>query len=122
MTFEATVNYYGVRRFGDKHYEEHFERLPMERKLRLLLLLCEGQEVPRDSGLVKRASTLANRRNALVHPKTRETSEDSTADQRAGRPCVEQASEAIADCDACLDAFFALTPMAADIDPRRHPR
>jgi hypothetical protein len=118
MSVEAAVNYYGVRRFGAKHFEEHFERLPLYKKLRLLLLLCDGIELEKGSPVLRIARRIGKRRNDLVHPKTRDAPEDISLDQRIGRPSADLANEAIADCDAFFTAFFSLVPQGSDIDPR----
>lgn len=118
MTVEGTLNYYGVRRMGEKQFAEHFERLSMERKLRVLLLLCDGFELGRDAPILKHLARLSALRNALVHPKAAEVSPDISIDERTGRPNLETAREAIAECDAFLDELAAFIPRSHGIDPR----
>lgn len=72
MCFEGFLNFYGVKRLGELFYKRRMERLGITEKLSLLALACEGVLLEPDSPLLVRVRELFDRRNALMHPKTRE--------------------------------------------------
>jgi len=45
IAVEAFINYYGVRRLSEKQFSRHVERLSSQRKLELLLLICDNYEL-----------------------------------------------------------------------------
>ncbi len=72
MAIEALLNFYGVNRLGEEFYIRNLERISIVAKLELLLATCDGVILSKDeelSGLLRR---LSQRRNQLVHPKSRE--------------------------------------------------
>src|SRR4051812_39820391 len=52
MAAEAFLNFYGVVRLGSEQFGEHFQMLQTERKLRVLLLVCDGVVVTRQDAIV----------------------------------------------------------------------
>ncbi len=64
MTVEAFINFYGVYRLGEEQFKRHVERLPIERKMQLLLLICDGLEVDKGDRLIIALKAVAERRNA----------------------------------------------------------
>lgn len=72
MSVEAFLNFYGVVRLGETFYRDNLQRVGVTEKLTLLLAMCDGVELERDSELWRTVRGLFDRRNALVHPKARE--------------------------------------------------
>ena len=72
MAVEAFLNFYGVKRLGEKYYKRNIERLGINQKLEILIAICL-QELIEDkdelAGIVKK---MFDRRNRLVHPKSKE--------------------------------------------------
>lgn len=71
MTIESFLNHYGVKRLGSTFYRRNVERLGITEKLALLLLICLGVKLKPDDPLLTKVRSLFDRRNQLVHPKTR---------------------------------------------------
>ena len=117
MCLKATLNYYGVRRLGDRQFRLHVERLPMKRKLQLLLLWCENTIVDPEGELLQILSRVTQRRNQLVYPTTQEVDRLLSADERGGRPCVEIAREALADSRAFFRELLIVAPETVDVHP-----
>jgi len=72
MAVEALLNFYGVCRLGEEFYVRNLERSPILAKLELLLVTCDGIIHPKDAELSILLRRLSQRRNQLVHPKSRE--------------------------------------------------
>jgi hypothetical protein len=68
MSVEGFINFYGILRFGAAVYKEHFERLPIVPRLKLLLLLSEGIQLPNSHPLLLALKAVSESRNKLVHP------------------------------------------------------
>jgi len=117
MSAEAFLNFYGVVRLGDDQFSEHFEMLQTERKLRVLLLVCDGVAVTRKDPVVVAIRSLMDRRNALAHPKAREVEPDLPPGSRAGPPLPEGAAEVLDDCTRFFRLFLELVPGAAHLTP-----
>jgi hypothetical protein len=118
MTVDATVNYYGARQLGQSAFEKEYEKLGLIPKLRALLKACDGIEIDSDHPLLQVTRRLADRRNGLVHPKVKGVLGSPSPSERAGRPSVPEASQAIFECDEFLECFFALATSASGLDPR----
>ena len=72
MAVESFLNMYGTIRLGEEFYSRNYERLsPSQKVSALLATCCDVLLEPRDEILTVVAH-LFERRNALVHPKTRE--------------------------------------------------
>src|SRR3569832_2497709 len=69
MAVEGFLNWYGVARLGERIFNDHFERLGLIPKLRILLLTCESIDVAKDDLIIVAINSVAKLRNALVHPK-----------------------------------------------------
>jgi hypothetical protein len=76
MAIEGFINYYGVKRLGDKYYKRNIERIGISEKLQIVLLACTGHLCKKDEAIVKLIRNLFDMRNSLVHPKTREITTD----------------------------------------------
>jgi hypothetical protein len=85
----------GVYRLGEEQFNWHVERLPIERKMQLLLLICDGLEVDKEDRLIVARKAVAGRRNALAHPKAKQVPRDQPAKDRTGWPIPETAQEQI---------------------------
>lgn len=72
MCIEAFLNYYGVKRLGERFYKRFIERLGITEKIAVLVLTCHQRVIERDSVILKKARKMFEERNGLVHPKTRE--------------------------------------------------
>jgi len=73
MAVEGFLNDYGVRRLGEAYYQENLERLSPGRKTAALVLICTGTRLDPKDSLIQDVNALFALRNALVHPKTRES-------------------------------------------------
>jgi hypothetical protein len=117
MSAEAFLNFYGVVRLGSEQFGEHFEMLQTERKLRVLLLICDAVVVTRKDPIVVAIRSLMDRRNALAHPKAREVEPDLPAESRAGPPLPEGAAEVLEECTRFFRLFLGLVPAASHLVP-----
>lgn len=72
MTIEAFLNHYGSKRLLENYYKRNLERIGITEKLSLLLLIFFDIKLESNDPLLKRTRNLFDRRNQLVHPKTRE--------------------------------------------------
>lgn len=113
MAVEGYLNFYGVLRLGQVVFDEHFERLGLIPKLRLLLLTCDQLEVPNSDPVVLALSRVAKGRNDLVHPKTKEVVGDLSIYKRATKPAPETAKAAIDDMETFFKEFVRAVPNAA---------
>ncbi len=74
MAIEALLNFYGVSRLGEDFYKGNLEKSSMEPKLEMLLALCDGIFLSKDAELLVLLRRLSQKRNQLVHPRSRESS------------------------------------------------
>ena len=118
MSVEAFINYYGVVRLGERQFTLHCERLPAERKLRLLLLICDGLELEPKDPLIAALLAVVRRRNALAHPKAKEVSMDFAPQDEPGQPLVEIAADALGKCTEFFRLFEAAVPEASHFMPQ----
>ena len=117
MAVEAFLNYYGVVRMGEREFARHFERLGIDAKLRALLLFCDSIRLADDDALIVSAKELARKRNALVHPKTRELTNDLPAEARLGPLVPEHAQKIVAAMNLFFEEFEAVVPNAKHLIP-----
>ena len=116
MAVEGFVNFYGVLRLGEKVYQEYFERLPQEKKIKALLLFCDAIDIDNSHPLIKLSTKLARKRNNLLHPKTKEFS------QLPSRSCSgipETAIQTVKYLDDFFIEFVALVPEAEWLIPSK---
>lgn len=106
MAIESFLNFYGVRRLGESYFTAHLERLSPSKKVAALVALCTGKLLEPAEPLLQVAQRIARRRNALVHPKTRETHRGR--DLPPAESAVVAADQAIAD----MRLFFELVVLA----------
>lgn len=117
MAAEAFLNFYGVVRLGEADFNAHFERLGVVPKTRQLLHICDSLSLSNKDPIILAISALADKRNALVHPKAKEASANGTAPEKWKRPVLESAVEAIEELRSFLREFGSLVPSAAHLLP-----
>lgn len=117
MTIEAFLNFYGVVRLTEAEFTSHFERLGVVPKFRQLLLVCDSLSVPNNDPMVKTLASLANRRNDLAHPKTKERTPDGSLPAKWKRPVLGNAVEAAREMNAFLQGFAKLVPLSSHLLP-----
>jgi hypothetical protein len=86
--------------------------------MQLLLLICDGLEMDKTDLLMIALQTLAGRRNALAHPKTKQVSPDQPAKDRTGRPIPETAQEQIQAMREFFSSSADLFPEVASYSPK----
>jgi hypothetical protein len=118
MAVEGFLNYYGVVRMGEAEFARNFERLGLAAKLRALLLFCDSIRIADDDPLLTAVSNLTQYRNALVHPKTKET-KSNIGSLRDGPLIPEAAQDAVAAMDAFFKEFEVAVPKAKHLIPDR---
>ena len=71
MSVEAFLNFYGIVRLGDEFYRRNYERLGITEKLAALLATCQNVLLPEKTEIANVARKMFDRRNNLVHPKSK---------------------------------------------------
>ena len=117
MAVEGFLNLYGVVRFGETTFSTHMERLGVVPKLRQLILFADGIDLQKDDPLVRHADLVAQRRNELVHPKTKEATASGDAPERWKRPVLSAAEESIESMRLFFLAFQELVPDSGQFLP-----
>jgi len=109
MAVEGFLNYYGVKRLGEDFYRNNLERLSSDRKLAGVLAICTHQLLPQTAELVGTIRRLAERRNALVHPKAREPKSNGS---RPSRRAIlsEPSRDSVHDMERFFELFTQLDP------------
>ena len=117
MAVEGFVNFYGALRLGDKAYLEHLERWPICEKLTALLSHCDSVALKSTDRLMLLTGAIADRRNALVHPKAEEAAGYVPAEDRIGDSIPDVAQQSVRDMLAFFEEFVRLVPEAASLIP-----
>jgi hypothetical protein len=120
ISVEATLNYYGLLRFGT-HFNQHFERFSPERKATALFLFADGIELDREHSILKAIRTIAQARNRLAHPKAEEVQPDISLDERAQAVEPEDSEQVFVACTAFFQSFADLVPTAKHFLPHKLP-
>ena len=113
MAVEGFLNFYGVLRLGQQVFDEHFERFGVVPKLRTLLVVGESIDLPRNGPLVLALDSVAQSRNALVHPKAKEISKESGSDGRPFTKLPGAAQEAVNNMESFFEHFAHAVPAMA---------
>ena len=79
-TIEAFVNSEGTAWLGERFYKDNLERLGILQKIHTLYALKYHVRLPPKLNRLSHVAKLFDLRNSLVHPKTRETSEQGARD------------------------------------------
>jgi hypothetical protein len=119
FTVEGFLNLYGVVRCGQAVFNEHFERMPITTKLRMLLLVCDSIDVAKRHPVVLACEDLARQRNKLAHPKAVEQSRVLTDAQKnsLGTPVPQSAQDAYQAMSNFFEQFRMLSPTSARLTP-----
>lgn len=117
LAIEGFLNFYGVVRLGEAQYQTALGRLGLAEKCKQLLSVCDRVDQSNDSPLLSVVQRTADRRNALVHPKTREYAEWVPYHQRPGSRVPESAREAVEDMETFFREFVVLVPNARHLVP-----
>jgi len=72
MTIESFINHYGTKRLGEEYYKRNLERIGITEKLSLLVAVCHQTKLDAKDPLLVKVRFLFDKRNSLVHPKTKE--------------------------------------------------
>jgi len=72
MFLEGAVNAWGVKVVGEDFFKTHIERMKIESKVAILLALSGNGCIPNNHDSLKALRSLFDRRNQLVHRKTKE--------------------------------------------------
>lgn len=117
MSVEGFLNYYGVVRLGEAEFSAHIERRGLIPKLRILLLVCDSLSITEADPLVKTLDRIAQRRNALVHPKAKKVAGYISGEDRSGDAIPEVAREAVKDMKMFFREFEKAVPETAQLIP-----
>ena len=117
MAVEGFLNWYGVLRLGEDVFNAHFERLNILEKLKMLLLVCDSIVIDNSDSLSVTLKSIAESRNALVHPKSREVYELSTSPQKYSK-IPHTARDAVNNMKLFFSEFIKAIPDAAKLIPK----
>jgi hypothetical protein len=70
LSVEAFINFYGVKRLGDKSFNDHYERISTLDKIVIITKVSTGKDFPKDNNLFGQLKRLFRLRNMLVHAKS----------------------------------------------------
>src|SRR3990172_5241 len=110
MTIEGLINHYGTVRLGEKFFKINLERVGITEKLSLILLICFGIKVNQNDFIIKETRALFDKRNRLVHPKTRELDFDSLEIYKNAHPRELELDEDISKMEAIIKKLRELDP------------
>jgi hypothetical protein len=111
MAVEGFINFYGTVRLGEAEFVQHFEHLrPVAEKLRKVLAACNSP-LDSNSDILIVVRDLANARNALVHPKTKEIAPESFGTQ-PGKERQKAARESVESMERFFELFLQIDPDA----------
>ena len=117
MAAESFINCYGVVRLGEDQFNRHVERLPVTRKLQLLLLVCDSVVASEGDELIAALDHLVQRRNRLAHPKSRPVELGAVPDTLRGSPVPEDARGTVAALRRFYELFQAAVPASSRLIP-----
>ena len=117
MAVEGFLNWYGVLRLIEDVFNAHFERLNILEKLKMLLLVCDSIVIDNSDSLSVTLKSIAESRNALVHPKSREVYELSTSPQKYEK-IPHTARDAVNNMKLFFSEFIKAIPDAAKLIPK----
>jgi hypothetical protein len=114
MAVEGYLNFYGVLRLGQRIFDEHFERLSLVPKLQRTLMFCDHVVLETNDQLLILLRRISERRNGLVHPKTREVGSDPSSFEPTSRTLPDVAQSAVADMESFFSEFLKSVPEASN--------
>ncbi len=116
MAAEAFLNFYGIKRIGQKSYDLHYERLGLVPKVREIIQTCCGLRLEADAEIVSVARALSEARNRLAHPKTREVGPQTGSSRLSPtKHPLDMARESVANMNQFFQLFAAFDPDSSDI-------
>src|SRR5437879_1092868 len=116
MAAESFLSFYGVKRIGQKVYEQDYERLGLVPKVTAIIETCCGVRVDDDAKIVSVARALSEARNRLVHPKTRELGHKAASSHMSPtKHPLDVARESVANMNEFFQLFAAFDPDSSDI-------
>ena len=115
MAAEGFLNFYGVLRLGQQVYDEHFERMSLIPKLRALLLVCDSVNIPKSHPAVLSLDKIAQSRNSLVHPKTKELDDGPGSKRRTSIKVPDAARESVRHMELFFTEFERIVPQAGHL-------
>ncbi len=116
MAAEAFLNFYGVKRMGQKLYELQYERLGLVPKVTEIIETCCGVRLDDDAEIVSVARALSDARNRLAHPKTREVGHEAGSSQVSPmKHPLDVARESVTNMNQFFQLFAAFDPDSSDI-------
>jgi len=110
MTVEGLVNDYGTIRLGGDFYKRNLERVGITEKLSLIILICIGVKLEKKDELFKRTRKLFDKRNSLVHPKTKEFDFRRSEDFITLHPSELSVEETIEDIEFIIERLNDMDP------------
>jgi len=117
MAVEGFLNWYGVLRLGEDVFNAHFERLNILEKLKILLLVCDSIVINNSDLLAAALKSIAESRNVLVHPKSREVYEVSSSTQKYSK-IPHTARDAVKNMKLFFSEFTVAIPAAEKLIPK----
>ncbi len=108
MAIEALLNFYGVNRLGEEFYVRNLERISIVAKLELLLATCDGILLSKDEELSALLRGLSQRRNQLVHPRSREFKLDRVSPGNWPEELPKIVGQTVGDMERFLALFAAI--------------
>jgi hypothetical protein len=117
IAVEAFINYYGLVRLGNVQFNRHFERLPIQRKVELLLLVCDNVELEAKDPILTALGTVMERRNRLAHPKAKQVAPDQPPEERVKEAIPDAATSAVSAMREFFEEFVRLVPGSRHMVP-----
>jgi hypothetical protein len=108
MSVEALLNLYGVVRLGEEFYKRNLERSGVVPKLEILLATCDGILLPKDAELSALLRKISQKRNELVHPKSREFRVDRMDSANWPDELPKTVESAVTDMERFFELFAGL--------------
>lgn len=108
LEVEATLNFHGVVRLGQKYYDENLERSRPSQKLAGILAITTHQMLEPGDEINKVLARVFEARNKAAHPKTK--TPDTTKPIVSDNPTIKTARESVADMKRFLELFKGLVP------------
>lgn len=117
MAVEGFVNFYGCVRLGESGFNKRIAKLDVPKRIRALLKDCDGLEIHHTHQLMAALSSLARKRNRLVHPQVSEADGYVPVANRSGDEVPQAAGAALREMAEFFEAFKNLVPQAAHLIP-----
>jgi len=105
MEVEAFLNFYGVLRLGEKYYKRNLERLGISEKLKILVTMCTQEILEDEDEITQIVRRMFDRRNSLVHPKTKEINDFSDLIPFESINHLKRAEEAVEEMELFFNKF-----------------